>query len=566
VVSVQAVDDFVASLQRGAMELPDVVFAVVGCSAEKARAAIADLQEISISHDNCPHQAILCGHPESIRVARERLRAQRVLTEELPFRSGFHSPLFAAHLPQFLEPLRRVPFRTPRTRLWSGTTCAPYPSDPEAIRDLVAAHFVKPVRFREVIERLYDEGVRIFVQAGLGSLINFVTDTLYGRAHLGIPALVPRRSGLSQIRRVAAALFVEGAPVRLDRVFAKPEHRASSTPYRLSLGAPLVRFDSSLALTAEALTATATRTADPLLDELHATLREATEAGREVLEAFRRGDGRAKSATRPTAATAGPRQASTQLRLSVEAMPALADHCFYRQAPGWEDISDRFPVVPMTTVIQLMIDAARKLVPEQTVVGVESVRAFRWLAVAPPVEVTVQARFEGNGRVKVSVDGYASATVMVAAGYPAPPAPRTTALANALSAPITTSELCTQRWMFHGPAYQGIVELGPIADNGIRGSIVNPHAPGALLDNAGQLMGYWVMVNTERDRLAFPVSIERIRFVLARNRLPAAELIVACGSSRSATPIRVPISSCAATDGSGRALRTGMTSASKPTM
>ncbi len=25
-------------------------------------------------------------------------------------------------------------------------------------------------------------------------------------------------------------------------------------------------------------------------------------------------------------------------------------------------------------------------------------------------------------------------------------------------------------------------------------------------------MGYWVMVNTERDHLAFPVSIERIRF------------------------------------------------------
>jgi 4'-phosphopantetheinyl transferase EntD len=66
------------------------------------------------------------------------------------------------------------------------------------------------------------------------------------------------------------------------------------------------------------------------------------------------------------------------------------------------------------------------------------------------------------------------------------------------------------RWMFHGPQYQGVTELGPIGDNGVDGVIDVLPAPGALLDCAGQLMGWWVMHTETRDRLAMPVKIDRI--------------------------------------------------------
>ena len=44
-----------------------------------------------------------------------------------------------------------------------------------------------------------------------------------------------------------------------------------------------------------------------------------------------------------------------------------------------------------------------------------------------------------------------------------------------------------------------------------RGVLETPAAKGALLDNAGQL-GYWVMRESERDRLAMPVRIDAVRF------------------------------------------------------
>jgi phosphopantetheinyl transferase (holo-ACP synthase) len=66
--------------------------------------------------------------------------------------------------------------------------------------------------------------------------------------------------------------------------------------------------------------------------------------------------------------------------------------------------------------------------------------------------------------------------------------------------------------MFHGPSFRGIVAVGPIARDGLRGTIEAAAVPGALLDNAGQLFGFWVMLHVDEDRLAMPVRVQRIEF------------------------------------------------------
>jgi phosphopantetheinyl transferase len=64
--------------------------------------------------------------------------------------------------------------------------------------------------------------------------------------------------------------------------------------------------------------------------------------------------------------------------------------------------------------------------------------------------------------------------------------------------------------MFHDEAYQGIRELLRLGTDGIVGTLESRPAPGALLDNAGQLIGIWMGEMVDDDRLALPVSIERI--------------------------------------------------------
>jgi phosphopantetheinyl transferase len=504
-----------------------VVFAALGCGADRAAAAIDGLEGVVVSHDNCPHQSIVCGDQAAVTAALDRLRQHGVGGQVLPFRSGFHSPMLAPYLGPIRDSVDRLPLRTPAIPVWSATTVAPYPTVDGAVRDLVVRHLVEPVRFGPLVARLAAEGARAFVQVGTGSLPGFIDDTLAGRDHLAVSANTPKRSGLDQLRRVAAALWTEGLAPRFDRLpRAAPPAPAEprGRTVRLDLGAPLVRLGDSVVplVTASRMSARVpageppAAGGHPVLAEFDAVLRDATAAVRDVVGSWQRG-----TADRRPQAAAGRRRATTTRVLSVETMPFLADHCLYRQPPGWPEESDRYPVVPMTTTLELMMDAARDLVPDRTVVGIQGVRALRWLAVAPPVRATIDAALDEAGNVKVVIEGYARGTVVLADGYPAP-ADRAGPPAHDRLAdrPLTAGRPCevspellyADRWMFHGPRFQGVAELGPIGDDGIRGVLTALAAPGALLDNAGQLMGFWVMANVSRDRLALPSAVERVWF------------------------------------------------------
>ncbi|OWY58719.1 hypothetical protein B7486_78460, partial [cyanobacterium TDX16] len=169
-VPADGVDDFIASVDLDAVEVPDLVFAALGCGADQALAAIEGLDGIAVSHDNCPHQSVLCGTDAAVQQALARLGEQRVLGQVLPFRSGFHSPLLEPYLEPARRDVQRTPLAEPDLPVWSATTVAPYPDDPDEVRDLVIRHLVEPVRFRPLAERLHAEGVRAFVQVGVGSI------------------------------------------------------------------------------------------------------------------------------------------------------------------------------------------------------------------------------------------------------------------------------------------------------------------------------------------------------------------------------------------------------------
>ncbi len=541
------VDDFIARIQPGSLEVPGVEFLALGAPLRVAEELMADLAELEISHDNCPHQTIVCGPSEQIAELRSRTVQARVLHQVLPFRSGFHTAMFAPYLAPFRAALDRLPLQVPVVPLWSATTCAPYPDDPDEVRRLALAHLVQRVRFRELTTALRDEGVRLFVQVGVGSLPGLVEDTLAGDDVLAVGLNVARRSGMAQLRRAVAALWVEGVEgLLLDRVGLAPPNPGPPSPPApvgvtggsvgvtggsgtlrpLPLATPMVRlgpWSGSSATPPGAGTSTPSSSpggssapkaagslgaVDRELAALHEELATSSEL---VARAWAHG-----AVERPPRSDGVPRAGRVvrQVTLSTHSAPELADHCFYRQPPGWSVMADRFPVVPMTALVEMMCETASEVVPGWVPVEVTDIRAVRWLAVEPPVTVTVRGqKLGGSGtrtQVRVSVDDYARATVLMAPGYGAAPPPVTLPLVAPEPALVTAEALYRDRWMFHGPSYQGVVDVGPIDATGIDGRIRVGGASGMLLDNAGQLMGLWVMLRHDRDRLALPTAIERI--------------------------------------------------------
>lgn len=528
--------------------VPDLVFGVLGGAASLAQDVIADLPDVVLSHDNCPHQSIICGTEGSVAVALELLGARGVSGSVLPFRSGFHTPYLEPYLGPSREFVAGLTLSHPQVQLWSATTVAPYPAADDAVRALLLRNLVEPVLFGPLIQRLYAEGVRVFVQVGTGSLPGFVEDVLDSPAtpHLSISANVPKMTGLQQLRRVAAALWTEGAAPRFSRLVSgaddpEPAPFRPTAPTRaaapsrpgvaLQLGAPLTRLTNLPALSTGAATTKtdspsrrAEAGVDPVVTEFEALVADAGSAASEVLAAWRSdpmrsGSPPASPVTRPLGA---PRSATTHRILSLVNDPYLADHSLL-QAPAGAPASARFPIMPMTGTIALIADAAAVLVPERVVIGVRGVRALRPLTVEREITLIIEST-EKHGEdltvVPVVVDGrvgggpreaYARGTVLLADTYPAPPALRELPLTDEREPNADMAAFYADRWMFHGPAYQGVRELTAIAADGVRGVVSELSAPGALLDAAGQLLGYWVATQPQNG-LALPVTIGSVSF------------------------------------------------------
>ncbi len=644
------VDELSNGLLPTRLSVPDVAYLMVGADVTKAQAAITDLPAMAVSHDNCHHQSVLCGDEAGCAEAGRRLRDAGVICQELPIRSGFHSPAFAPFLGPFRETYERIEFEAPEVPLWSATAVAPYPDEAEGVRQLSLRHLVEPVRFRQLAEAMYEEGFRVFVQMGFGSVSAFLEDTLHDRELCTLSAGSAKHPGMAQVLRLAAGLWSEGVPVRFEELAARGSGGADgrlgrTEPFKaaappigrpLRLGVPLVRVDPgavSLGLS-PSLQASPSGTlglspvgqpglspdrspepspvgspelspvgsselspvglgpgltppiidspptpaipdSHPILVAYQQVMAETVAAGQQAIDAWSRSGPPTFTAARespmfltdepmlpigvptltthqavlptdepmlPTGGPVLPTEESSQpaespatsdqelpsrvttWTVSVETHPELLDHCFYRQPEGWPSVEDLFPVVPMTMLLEIMGRAAQELVPGTVVTGFDDVRALRWLAAAPPVETTIRSKVmpvpadqavsgpQNLWRVQVSIDGYAKTTVVLGHDYPIAPDPDPTPLIGERKSDISARTMYDDRWMFHGPAYQGVTELTAVAEDGIRGRLADLAAPGALLDCAGQLMGYWAMRRTEIDRLALPTSIRRVRF------------------------------------------------------
>lgn len=536
-----AADTFLDSLRPGSVKVPDLVYAALGCGTRRAEAALHGLDGVAVSHDNCPHQSVICGGPAEVATALRRLKTEGVLGQELPFRSGFHTPMWEPYLGQVRAAFARLPLQPGTLPLWSATTCAPFPPEPEAVRELVVRHLLEPVRFRELTLRLYeDAGVRGFVTLGPGSLPGFVEDTLRDRPHLSVAASSPRLTGLAALRRTCAALWTEGHAPRWDRLAphgtadpgpaadVRPAAPAAGRGVLLDLGSPLVRLGEAARATLAGLLPQATTQAtapgtpaartvpDPVAAEPRPVLLSALDAApaggnTDAQPTAPQPTAPQPTAPQPTGIQPGP--GTHTLRLSLATLPYVRDHCVYLQPEGWPQDSDRFPVVPMTTMLELAAEAAlRDAPPGLAVIGYDRVRALRWLPVEPALDVEVTVRPAGPGRVRVTLGEYADVSVLLGERYEPLPGPDPTPLSEPRPAPVSAEALYRDRWMFHGPRFAGVHEVRAVGADGIRGVLRALPDPGALLDAAGQLFGHWMQLRLPVDRLVFPATVDAIRF------------------------------------------------------
>jgi len=502
-------------------ELKDSRFIAVGCGIDKLQPIIENIEELYLSNDNCPQQVILCGTNTALDELVPLLRTKQIFHQILPFQSGFHSPFVADKLDVMLEGMKDMQFRKTKVPLWSATTLELYPEGFEAIRQLSVEHLIKPVRFRELTERLYNEGARVFVQIGSGGLIGFIDDTLRGKNYSAVSSNVPIRSGIGQLQRVLAALFIEGKAAGMQFMGYDNKKIESGKGIILQLGLPIINNIEGIKALAlrqnkpiyHRETVLQDLAIHPLMKAFNENVEEMIDIQSELFHLFKKGVSASQTinAAAPVVQSPGVRLPfSKKLNVSLDNSPYLVDHSLLRQPKGWHCVDDMDPVIPMTMIFELFAEIAVEQSPKEQVQKIMNVKVFQWMNVSKPFVETVTGEWKDQQLVYLNLERFANAEVLLTDKLREAPS-RDFDIGRILNIDRTTEQIYDGH-MFHGPGYQGIKKLIAVGEKGITGIIEGDAGKGSLLDNAGQLFGLWLQLTLTKDRIAFPVKIQEITF------------------------------------------------------
>ncbi len=157
------------------------MLSVIADRATVAAAISAFADNVWVCAENAPEQAVIGGTVRGVDAVELLLEGQRIRSKRLAVPSPFHTPLLAAAAARLGMAIEAVPISTPRIATFSSTTTEPL-TDAATIRQSLIRQMTETVRWVSVVERLYQAGVRVFVEVGpSGVLTGLVRRILDGR-------------------------------------------------------------------------------------------------------------------------------------------------------------------------------------------------------------------------------------------------------------------------------------------------------------------------------------------------------------------------------------------------
>ena len=231
----------------------------------------------------------------------------------------------------------------------------------------------------------------------------------------------------------------------------------------------------------------------------------------------------------------------TQRQIHLAEDLFLHDHTFGGQVSSIDDTLEPLPVIPMTVAMEIMAETAALLMPGKVFIGMRDIQTYQWIDVenaAISLQITARRRTAAQHEVEVRVHTLGEepephtgkgvlamqGIIVFGAAYPAPPPVTPLSPTSPRRPEFTAEELYQEHLMFHGPRFQGVAALDWLAAEGLMGqlqvlpthnlfrSTAQPRllTDFALLDAAGQLVGYWPLEWAETGYNMFPIRLETL--------------------------------------------------------
>ena len=219
-----------ACMLRAAGEDSGTMMAIRGAR-QTVEELVRDEKAIYVANFNAPLQTVVSGRRESLLALQAKLAARKMEAQLLAVGCGFHSPFVEKAAKEFEKGLAAVASAPAAWPVYSNYLAAPFPEGDADVRKVLSAHLSHPVRFMEEIERMYEDGARVFLEVGPGRVCgNLIGEILHGKPHVAVSCDgAPSRLGTVRFLHALGQLHAHGVEMRLDPLFNRRMMPSSET-------------------------------------------------------------------------------------------------------------------------------------------------------------------------------------------------------------------------------------------------------------------------------------------------------------------------------------------------
>ena len=130
---------------------------------------INQTENVVIANDNSAEQVVISGTPEAVDLVLGQVKVKRVMP--LKVSGAFHSPLMENAAIQFQQILELVNFRSAKVPVISNVDPSNPTQDGEELKKYLIWQMTSSVRWREIMLRLPDVGVKKAIEVGPGKVL-----------------------------------------------------------------------------------------------------------------------------------------------------------------------------------------------------------------------------------------------------------------------------------------------------------------------------------------------------------------------------------------------------------
>ncbi|OJV22825.1 MAG: [acyl-carrier-protein] S-malonyltransferase [Bacteroidetes bacterium 41-46] len=168
------------AMQKACEITPSTMAAVLGADDKTVEDICAETPGIIVpANYNCKGQLVISGEIEAVKTACDKLKAagaKRALV--LQVGGAFHSPLMEPAREELAAAIERTHFSAPLCPIYQNTDAMPH-TDPSEIKENLIKQLTAPVRWRQCVEKMWEDGAREFVELGPGNVLqNLITKIL----------------------------------------------------------------------------------------------------------------------------------------------------------------------------------------------------------------------------------------------------------------------------------------------------------------------------------------------------------------------------------------------------